>query len=171
MCQNSSDIRIVFATTALGMGIDVVACHSIILYGSPRSILDLVQEIGRVGRDNANSVAILLHTSIHLRSVNKEVMTVFTTNICRRQVLMSNFLKDTELEELAKKEGNKHTCDNCAKNCSCGDCEILQIESLIENVETVPHDGDSHHAICFLCCQQAICFFCCLQAICCFFCL
>ncbi|CAC5415647.1 unnamed protein product [Mytilus coruscus] len=120
MCQMSSDIRIVFATTALGMGIDVVACHSIIPYGSPRSILDLVQEIGRVGRDNANSVAILLHNSIHLRSFNKEVMTVFTTNICRRQVLMSNFLKDTELEELAKR-GNKHTCcDNCAKNCSCG---------------------------------------------------
>ncbi|XP_063426214.1 bifunctional 3'-5' exonuclease/ATP-dependent helicase WRN-like [Mytilus trossulus] len=144
MCQISSDIRIVFATTALGMGIDVVACHSIILYGSPRSILDLVQEIGRVGRDNSNSVAILMHNSYHLRSVNKEVKTVFTTNTCRRQVLMSNFLQDTELEELAKKECNKHTCcDNCAKNCSCGDCEILQIESLIENVETVPHDSDS----------------------------
>ncbi|CAC5383776.1 unnamed protein product [Mytilus coruscus] len=144
MCQMSSDVRIVFATTALGMGIDVVACHSIILYGSPRSILDLVQETGRVGRDNANSVAILLHNSFHLRNVNKEVRTVFTTNTCRRHVLMSNFLQDTELEELAKKECNKHTCcDNCAKNCSCGDCEILQIESLIENVETVSHDSDS----------------------------
>ncbi|CAG2240339.1 recQ [Mytilus edulis] len=51
----SSDIRIVFATTALGMGFDVVACHIIILYGSPRSKLDLVQEIGRQGRESSNS--------------------------------------------------------------------------------------------------------------------
>ena len=48
------------------------------------------------------------------------------------------------MEELAKKECNNHTCcDNCAWNCSCGDCEILQIESFIENVKTVPHDSDN----------------------------
>ncbi|CAG2226225.1 unnamed protein product [Mytilus edulis] len=121
MCLMFIDIRIVFATTALGMGIDVVA-HSIILYGSPKSILDLVQEIGRVGRENANSVAILLHNSFRL----------VRANTCRRQVLSWKNL------HVLKKECNKHTCcDNCVKYWSCGDYRILQIESLIENVDTV----------------------------------
>lgn len=64
MWQKSSDIKIVFATTASGMGIDVVECQSIISYWSPR-ILDVVQEIEIVGRDNTNSVALLMHNSFH----------------------------------------------------------------------------------------------------------
>ncbi|CAG2211394.1 unnamed protein product [Mytilus edulis] len=84
----SSDIRIVFSTTALGMGIDVVACHTIILYVSPRSILDLVQEIGTEGRDNVNSVAILLHNSFRLRSVNKEVNTLKILKLCHMTVIV-----------------------------------------------------------------------------------
>lgn len=38
LSQSDSDIRVVFATTALGMGIDVSNCHSIVLYWPPRSV-------------------------------------------------------------------------------------------------------------------------------------
>ena len=145
LCEKESDIRIVFATTALGMGIDVVDCHSIILYGPPRSVLDLVQEVGRIGRDNITSAAILMHNSYHLRQVSAEVKAVFGTK-CRRQVLMSYFLTESELDKLSS-ESNKHTCcDICAKNCTCGSCEQLKIEKLVENidVEGLSDTSNSH---------------------------
>ena len=93
--------------------------HSIILYGSPKSVIDLVQELGQVGRDNENSVAILMNNSYHLRTVSKEVKSVYATKGCRRHDLMNNVMSEHELGELAK-DMNKHTCcDNCAKECKC----------------------------------------------------
>ena len=44
-------VRVVFATTALGMGVHFVGLHSTIHYGAPRSTDDYFQESGRAGRD------------------------------------------------------------------------------------------------------------------------
>ncbi|XP_048777465.1 probable ATP-dependent DNA helicase RecS [Ostrea edulis] len=131
--QADSDIRVVFATSALGMGIDVSNCHSIILFGPPRSVLDLIQEIGRVGRDGERSVAILMHNSYHLRNVTSEMKKVFSdTNDCRRKSLLKHFLSDNEMQDLDM-EVDKHTCcDKCTQNCSCGDCIKLEIENLVD---------------------------------------
>ena len=134
LSQSDSDIRVVFATTALGMGIDVSNCHSIVLYGPPRSVLDLIQEIGRVGRDDERSAAILMYNSYHLRNVTKEVKQVFGESCeCRRKCIMKFILSDDEMQHL-EKEVNKHTCcDKCAQNCSCGECSKLEIENLVDN--------------------------------------
>ena len=141
--EDSDDIRVIFATNALGMGINAVGFHSIILYGSPKSVIDLVQELGRVGRDNENSVAILMHNSYHLRTVSKEVKSVHDTKGCRRNDLMSNFMSEHELVELSK-DMYKHTCcDNCAKECKCGNCNLLPMESLVENMVESTDDSDS----------------------------
>ena len=43
-------VRIVFATVALGMGVNFVGLHRTIHYGAPSSIEDLFQESGRAGR-------------------------------------------------------------------------------------------------------------------------
>lgn len=39
---------IVIATSALGMGIDIRNCYSVIVYGTPYTMVDLWQQIGRV---------------------------------------------------------------------------------------------------------------------------
>ena len=51
-------VRIVFATIALGMGIDLRDVNTIIHYGAPRNLEDYFQESGRGGRsgDPAKSV-------------------------------------------------------------------------------------------------------------------
>jgi ATP-dependent DNA helicase RecQ len=64
--------RIVIATNALGMGIDIINCYSIVLYGAPHNVLDLVQEIGRAGRDGKDSVAMVLYNSFNLRTVEPD---------------------------------------------------------------------------------------------------
>lgn len=56
---NDSSLRIVLATSALGMGIDVKFCNSVIIYGPPVNVADLIQETGRIGRDGLPSVAVV----------------------------------------------------------------------------------------------------------------
>ena len=46
MIEESGVVRIVFATTALGMGVNFVGLYSTIHYGAPRSIDDYFQESG-----------------------------------------------------------------------------------------------------------------------------
>lgn len=41
-----SDLRIIIATSALGMGVDIQGFHSLVLYGPPLTTVDLIQGIG-----------------------------------------------------------------------------------------------------------------------------
>ncbi|KKZ66219.1 hypothetical protein EMCG_08055 [[Emmonsia] crescens] len=52
--------RVIVATSALGMGIDIANIRSIIHVGRPRSLLDYGQESGRAGRDGQGSEAIII---------------------------------------------------------------------------------------------------------------
>ena len=50
MAKADGTIRVVFATMALGMGVNFVGLTSTIHYGAPRCIDDYFQESGRAGR-------------------------------------------------------------------------------------------------------------------------
>lgn len=47
--EEESPTRVIISTNALGMGVDFKGLSSIILFGPPHSILDVLQEIGRAG--------------------------------------------------------------------------------------------------------------------------
>lgn len=87
------------STNALGMGVDFKGLSSIILFGPPHSILDVLQEIGRAGRDGEKTVALLLYNS-HLIHCEQDVKNLFQCNDCRRIQMMKSFPKDSELEEV-----------------------------------------------------------------------
>ncbi|XP_068726448.1 probable ATP-dependent DNA helicase RecS [Montipora capricornis] len=53
-------VRIVIATSALGMGVDFNSLYRVINYGPPNDIESYVQAFGRAGRDGGNSEAVLL---------------------------------------------------------------------------------------------------------------
>lgn len=56
----NSDLQLICATSAFGMGVDKDDIRFIIHYHQPTNLTDYVQEIGRAGRDGQQSVAVVL---------------------------------------------------------------------------------------------------------------
>ena len=137
--EKDSEKRVIFATSALGMGIDVVDCNSIVLYGPPRTVVDLVQLVGRVGRDGGQSIALVLHNSHNIRSVDKDMKKLISCKTCRRTELMGNFLSETDLLELCNMTGLHTCCDLCEDLCCCGQCKV----KLFSNQWINDSDSDS----------------------------
>ena len=52
-------VRVVFATVALGMGVNMAGVNRIIHYGAPHSIEDYMQESGRAGRSGEQALSIV----------------------------------------------------------------------------------------------------------------
>ena len=110
----------VFATNALGMGINFRDIAYVIHYGPPRNIEDFVHEIGRVGRNGRKAVSALFYQGKHLRKCEKAVKRYAKENTCLRNLLMSEF------EELNSTVGNHSCCLSCHLKCLCSDtkCNI-----------------------------------------------
>lgn len=136
-----NDLRVVIATSALGMGVDVFDCNYILLYGPPKTIIDLVQETGRCGRDGTKSLAVIFCNQYQLCHIDEDVKNVVKTTKCRRLSILKHFLSAKELDNI-EKHMNKHTCcDLCSKLCACGEC-FLPLEKMMafENIETISED-------------------------------
>ena len=65
--DSDGSCRVVSATNALGMGIDVKGLSTIIHYGPSIDLESYMQEIGRAGRDGQQSCAYLLYHGQQLR--------------------------------------------------------------------------------------------------------
>ena len=139
--QPDSSLQLVIATSALGMGVDISNIHNVILFGAPRSMVDLVQAIGRVGRDGEESTACLLYNSYHLRNVDQDVKDMFKSADCRRLEMLSPFLSSSEIEKL--EEGDHLCCDLCASKCHCGHCPRSVIEKLLFFIACDDDDNSS----------------------------
>ena len=66
LSNSKSKIRVVFATVAIGMGVDIRSIRQVIHIGPPRSIREYFQETGRAGRDGKQSSAILYYNNIDI---------------------------------------------------------------------------------------------------------
>ena len=120
--QPDGVVRLVFATMALGMGVDFKGSDYTIHYGAPRSLDDYFQESGRAGREGQQSVsrvywkppeAPLRQDLTNFR--NKEVACVRRyleeSSNCRRHILLQYF--DSVLTNNLEECNSKLCCDNC----------------------------------------------------------
>ncbi|MBD2768876.1 DNA helicase RecQ [Hymenobacter sp. BT664] len=120
------DVQVIVATIAFGMGIDKSNVRWVIHYNLPKNIEGYYQEIGRAGRDGAQSTAILFYSfadvmqmremvtkdvparQAQLNTAKLERMQQFAEAAsCRRKILLNYFS-----ETLGEDCGNCDICRN-----------------------------------------------------------
>ena len=133
-------MRLVAATCALGMGVDIPDVELIIHYGIPTEVESYVQKIGRGVRDGRACAAFLYYKPYHLAHCDKEMRDYVKATSCRRNELLKHFKeKEAALDVMHK------CCDFCTQLCKCqgADC-VMQLEAE-ENVDTrLPGESLSH---------------------------
>lgn len=124
-------VRVVIATTALGMGVNIPNIECVCHYGIPDSIEDYVQEIGRAGRDGRSVHGIIYYKSYHLAHC-EEAMRMFVKNTdkkCRREIISKHFKsKSTKCNVL------QECCDICSEECACDQPSCQETPYAIKSV-------------------------------------
>ena len=121
--KKETALRLLIATSAFGLGIDISDITRIINWGAPNTIEELVQQTGRAGRDGRAADGILY--SRKQGKFTSKIMEEYGKNEtkCRRILLLSNFMFcDSKTPIKACR-----CCDICAKLCNCTDCAHLDM--------------------------------------------
>lgn len=91
-CSPTGHLRIVIATIAFSMGLDVPDIRQVIHWGPSDDRESYIQETGRAGRDGDLCCALLYHTRKDYRHADKNMVAYCTNDlICKRQLLFSEF--------------------------------------------------------------------------------
>ena len=114
--EPDTNIRVVIATSALGMGINIPDVGRICHFGVPSELEQYVQEIGRAGRDGRKSLALMYFKPYHLAHC-EATMRDFVKNEdsnCRREMIAKYFKGKVQRVEFLHE-----CCDACANKCKC----------------------------------------------------
>ena len=90
--QPSSTLRLIIATSAFGLGIDIPDVRQVIHWGLTSTVEEYVQESGRGGRDGLSAQAIIYQGKGGKHSEKKIKDYVSNNSICRRRFLFCDFL-------------------------------------------------------------------------------
>lgn len=146
---SSNKTKIIISTIAFGMGIDqIVKC--IIIFGSPSSIEEFYQQIGRGGRDGKDCETILYFdyskyiiskymlnkvdrkSSIYqtkLKNLSKVLNFVYS-NTCRRKFILEYFNEECDFFTC-------NNCDNCCENEMIDMTDILWDDIMKPNLNII----------------------------------
>ena len=117
-----SHIRVLCATVAFGLGIDIPDIDIVITWGLPSTVMTFWQEIGRAGRDGRSSLAIIYPFP---RSVNlcpeEKFKKIFSQDSCYRHSILEMFLVRGGKMTLQKHNAcESNTCESCqCESCMC----------------------------------------------------
>ena len=94
--KENSKIRVIFATTALGMGVNAPFVTQVIHIRPPHNMESYLQEFGRAGRKGQKSIAVLYYNNSDISNnqnkVGEEMKTYCTLNkTCLRKNILSYF--------------------------------------------------------------------------------
>eukprot|EP00112_Aurelia_sp_Birch-Aquarium-sp1_P007307 Seg1796.4 transcript_id=Seg1796.4/GoldUCD/mRNA.D3Y31 product="Bloom syndrome protein" protein_id=Seg1796.4/GoldUCD/D3Y31 len=137
LVQSRPVCRVIFATSALGMGVDAPRIERIIHIGPPRSLEAYFQETGRAGRAGHQAEAVLYYNNTDISKSVREMSDSVRSycrsdDLCLRQQLLSHFQYQAPACE-------KHSCcDVCQKKCPCDTCDAKTSEPMSVEEDAAP---------------------------------
>ncbi|XP_065069464.1 uncharacterized protein LOC135694586 [Rhopilema esculentum] len=117
MAKSESCLRVLICTVAFGMGINCRGLYRSIHLGPPKSMEALLQETGRLGRDESSATSYVLYNGILNTLCNIKMKILLQHEMCRRREIGKHFNAFSSLE-MPKQ---CMCCDNCAMDCNCSD--------------------------------------------------
>lgn len=122
VCSAESTVRVIFATIAMGMGVDIPSIRHVIHISPPCSIKAYFQETGRAGRDGKHTQALLYYNN-HDIAKNRVGMTDEMRLFCKSEsCLRIQMLHALDFDNSYPIEPAHLCCNMCAKKCSCEEC-------------------------------------------------
>ena len=124
-------IRLVIATSALGMGVNLPNIKRIVMFGVPESMESYLQAVARGGRDGSEVLSVMFYHAYHLCHCDPTMRAFVKNKVnCRRGEILQFFNEKIEKPSILHK-----CCDVCIKQCNCGVCreEMFQITSDLDN--------------------------------------
>ena len=136
-------LRLLFATTAFGMGIDSPNIRRVIHWSPPPNDLEsYVQETGRVGRDNQLSTAILYYCEKDLKNVSDSIKKYCkNATICRWELLMESLYSEPTVT--LQPQVSHQCCDICAHTCTFEGCEAAYDDEFQSAISMEDEDTNS----------------------------
>lgn len=123
-----TNLRCLVCTIAFGLGIDIPDVRFVVHWGASDNILQYWQEVGRGGRDRAQSWAFMYYTNvdlIHRKADIKELCKSVDDEsaVCARSYIL-DFLSLREMDQdVTQNMKSRPPCpDKCENGCSCESC-------------------------------------------------
>ena len=124
LIQGKSKLRIIFATVAFGIGLDISNIRHVLHIGVPYSMEEYFQEAGRAGRDGLPAKVHIFFNSHDISKGRKQLSDVMRNYVqekkCKREMILNYFGF-----KASSRSGSLHErCDFHQNMCDCHDCNI-----------------------------------------------
>ena len=112
-------LRLVFCSSAIGMGFDSPCVVRIIHAKPPRRMVDFQQQIGRAGRQGQQAIFIVYYDA---RDLSQDMEASMKEYCVATTCLRLSLLKSLGFHSPAQQLTRCLCCSVCAMDCVCGNC-------------------------------------------------